>query len=118
MHVSIWKRIASLSIDIFSMFLRKPINRGLIKKLQLETQKEERQSLPDEKEFRSDELYWFYQQKWEDKNKLKKLHTSEGTPNTDCFFFWQNIWEVVKFMKEMRRTYFPELNLFCLIDIL
>lgn len=46
------------------------------------------------------------------------LYTIEGTADTDCFFFGQNIWKTVKFMKEITKTSFLELNCFCLIDIL
>lgn len=46
------------------------------------------------------------------------LYTIEGTADTDCFFFGQNIWKMVKFMKEITKTSFLELNCFCLIDIL
>lgn len=57
------------------MFLREPVNRGLIKKLQLETQKEERQSLADEKEIPSDELYQFT-----DRNEKKKTNFKSFIP--------------------------------------
>lgn len=57
------------------MFLREPVNRGLIKKLQLETQKEERQSLADEKEIPSDELYQFT-----DRNEKTKTNCKSFIP--------------------------------------
>lgn len=40
MHASVCTRIASPSTQVFSVLLRDPFNRGLIKKLLLETQKD------------------------------------------------------------------------------